>query len=57
MKYLIAIIAAFFLVTVVTRSPTVKRWLHIILALLAVYAILKMTGVIEAIQPDRDGVF
>jgi uncharacterized membrane protein YccC len=57
MKYLVALVAFGFLVSFLTRSPRMRRGLQIVLAVLAVYAILKMTGVIEAIAPDRDGVF
>ena len=39
----------------ITRSPRVRRVLHVVLAVLAVYAVLKLTGVIEAIAPDRMG--
>jgi hypothetical protein len=56
MKYLLtlALIVAF--VAMVTRLPSVRRALLILLGLLAFYAVLKMTGVIEALAPDRDGV-
>jgi hypothetical protein len=57
MKYLVALVAFGFLVSFLGRSPRMRRGLHVVLAVLAVYAILKMTGVIEAIAPDRDGVF
>ena len=57
MKYLVALIALGFLVGFITRSSRMRRALHILLAVLAVYAILKITGVIEALAPERDGVF
>ena len=41
----------------ITRSPRARRVLHVVLGVLALYAVLKLTGVIEAIAPDRDGVF
>jgi hypothetical protein len=57
MKYLVALIALGFLVGFIARSSRMRRALHILLAVLAVYAILKITGVIEALAPERDGVF
>lgn len=41
----------------ITRTPGVRRALWVALALLGTYAVLKATGVIEAIAPARDGVF
>jgi hypothetical protein len=57
MKYLLTLVLIVALVAFVTRLPSVRRALLIVLGLLACYALLKMTGVIEALAPDRDGVF
>lgn len=38
-----------------TRSPWARQAIRTLLAILAVYAILKAAGVIEAIAPKRDG--
>ena len=57
MKYLLTLVLVVGFVAFVTRLPSVRRALLVLLGLLAFYAVLKMTGVIEAIAPDRDGVF
>lgn len=45
------------IVMLFTRSPALRRGFHVVLALMVLYAVLKMTGVIEAILPSRDGVY
>ncbi len=57
MKYLLTLVLVVGFVAVVTRLPSVRRALLVLLGLLAFYAVLKMTGVVEAIAPSRDGVF
>jgi hypothetical protein len=57
MKYLLTLVVVVAFVAIVTRLPSVRRALLILLGLLAFYAVLKMTGVIGALAPDRDGVF
>jgi hypothetical protein len=57
MKYLLTLVAVVGFVAVATRLPAVRRALLVLLGVLALYAVLKMTGVIEALAPDRDGVF
>jgi hypothetical protein len=57
MKYLLTLLVVLAFVAVLTRLPSVRRALLILLGLLAAYAVLKMTGVIEALAPDRQGVF
>lgn len=48
----IVAIAALFL-----RAPRLRLALLCLLALMVLYAVLKLTGVIEAMAPDRIGVF
>jgi hypothetical protein len=48
----IAVIAA-----LLTRNPRARRAIWALLVLVAAYGVLKATGVIEAIAPDRNGVF
>jgi hypothetical protein len=55
-KLVIALIAALALAAAVTGLPAARRALLVVLGLLALYAALKVTGVIEAIAPARDGV-
>jgi hypothetical protein len=57
MKYLLTLVLLVAVVAFVTRWASVRRALLILLGLLGFYAVLKMTGVIEAIAPDRSGVF
>ena len=57
MKYLVTLVLLVAAVAFVTRWPSVRRALLILLGLLGFYAVLKMTGVIEALAPDRSGVF
>lgn len=57
MRYVVVLAALTALVFFLTRSRRAQRVLQIILGVLALYAVLKMTGVIEAIAPSRDGVF
>jgi hypothetical protein len=57
MKYLLTLVLLVAVVAFVTRWASVRRALLILLGLLGFYAVLKMTGIIEAIAPDRSGVF
>jgi hypothetical protein len=57
MKYLIALLGVILLFSFLIRSTRVRRGLNVVLVVLVAYAILKMTGVIEAIAPNRNGVF
>lgn len=56
MKLLVTLVALLLLASFLTRLPAVRRALLVLLGLLALYAVLKVTGVIEAIAPHRDGV-
>jgi hypothetical protein len=56
MKYVL-VLALILALVVAARRPAGKRALLFVLGLAALYAILKATGVIEAIAPDRFGVF
>ncbi len=42
-------------ITFFTRSPRGQRALSVILGLMILYVVLKLTGVIDAIAPGRDG--
>jgi hypothetical protein len=57
LRYLVLLAAVMAGIALITRSPRLKRALKVVLAVLGVYAVLKLTGVVEAIAPDRDGVF
>jgi hypothetical protein len=43
-------------VALVTRSRNARRALWVVLGALAVYGVLKLTGVIDAMAPSRMGV-
>lgn len=57
MKFIIALLAAVLIVATITRARGVRRFLHILLGVLAVYAVLKVTGVIDAIDLRQYGIF
>lgn len=42
-------------VTFFTRSPRGQRALSVILGLMILYVVLKLTGVIDALEPARSG--
>jgi hypothetical protein len=56
MRYLVVAAALVILVAMIARRPGGQRALTLLLAVLALYAVLKMTGVIEMIIPSRSGV-
>lgn len=55
LRFIFALVAAVALLAVATRARPVWRALWILLALVALYAALKLTGVIDALAPARDG--
>lgn len=57
MRIILLAVLALAAFAVVTGALPLKRTLWGIFLLMALYALLKMTGVIEAIAPDRKGVF
>jgi hypothetical protein len=57
MRYLAAIALAVALVALATRAPATRRVLLVVLAVIMLYAALKLTGVVDALAPDRMGVF
>jgi uncharacterized membrane protein YuzA (DUF378 family) len=56
MRYLLLVVALLAIAALAGRWPAARRALLVLIALAALYAVLKMTGVIEALAPDRDGV-
>lgn len=56
LRIILLITALAAVVALLTRSQVVLRVIYAVCALLAIYAVLKVTGVIEMIAPDRDGV-
>jgi hypothetical protein len=56
LKALIVALCVFAVVTWLTRSPRLRRALWILALIVAGYGLLKITGAIEALAPDRTGV-
>lgn len=56
-KLLFVVIILIAIVALFARSPRARQALWTAFVLLGVYAVLKVTGVIEALAPARDGVF
>jgi hypothetical protein len=55
LRVLLLFVVCFAVVALITRRPGPRRLLYAFLALMVVYAILKLTGVIDAMAPDRMG--
>lgn len=53
MRVIVAILVAVALMAVVTRAAPVWRLLMVLIGLILTYLVLKLTGVIDAIQPGR----
>ena len=57
LRILVVIVIILAIVAFVTRAPGLRRVLIAICVAAVIYTILKLTGVIEAMMPDRIGVF
>lgn len=58
MLRILVLAAVLYVVAVLILRPrSLKRTLYVLGAVAAVYTVLKLTGAIEAIAPDRSGVF
>jgi hypothetical protein len=57
LRHLFALIVLLALVAMVTRARGPRRVVWVVLGLMVVYTVLKLTGAIEAMAPDRSGVF
>jgi hypothetical protein len=55
-RILLSIIFAVLIVAMVTRAGSVWRLLMILLGLVAVYTLLKLTGVIDSVDPRGMGL-
>ena len=56
MKYILAIVLAVLIVAMVTRAGSVWRLLMILLGLALVYTALKLTGVVDSVDPRGMGL-
>lgn len=57
LRVILALLVAVLVVAVVTRAPAVWRAFGVMAGLVAVYVVLKLTGVIDALAPSRTGWF
>ena len=56
MRYILLAAAAIAVLGLVTGDRRAWRFFQVVAVAAVVYTVLKMTGVIEAISPSRDGV-
>lgn len=56
MRYVLLLAAAIAVLGLLTGDRRAWRFFRVVVALAVAYTVLKMTGVIEAIAPHRDGV-
>jgi hypothetical protein len=56
LRFIGALVVGIAVVALITRAKPVLRLLYVILGLMALYAVLKLTGAIEALAPDRTGL-
>lgn len=57
LRILLLLVALLLLLALLIKAETLRRVLYAILAVMVAYAVLKTTGVIDAVAPDRIGVF
>ncbi len=55
LRLLLVSVLVLLVVSWLTRSPKARRAIWIVMIAIAVYGVLKATGVIDAIAPARDG--
>jgi hypothetical protein len=56
-RFLILVALVSLVVAMITRSRSANLVFWTMLGIAVLYTLLKLTGVIEAIAPDRNGVF
>ena len=57
MRYLAAIVLAVAMVALAIRAPAARRVLLVVLAVIVLYAVMKLTGIVDSLAPDRMGVY
>jgi hypothetical protein len=57
LRYVTVLFVVLLAIAVLTRSRRARRGLWVLGGLAVLYTLLKLTGVIEAIAPDRSGVY
>jgi len=56
LRYIFALVLILSIAALLTRAQAARRGLWVVVALVILYAVLKLTGVIEVLAPDRIGV-
>jgi hypothetical protein len=56
LRYIFALVLVLAIAALLTRGQAARRSLWVVVALVILYAVLKLTGVIEVLAPDRIGV-
>ena len=57
LRLLLFLVALLLLLALLIKAETLRRALYVILGVMVTYAVLKASGVIDALAPDRIGVF
>lgn len=57
LRLLVIVVVLLAVVALLTRAPAPRRILFVLAAFAVIYTILKLTGVIDAMAPDRIGIF
>lgn len=57
LRLLVFLVALLLLLALLVGADRLRRVLYVLLGVMVAYAVLKTTGVIDAIAPDRIGVF
>ena len=56
LRYAIILFVALVMVALLSGNPRTRRALWVLAGLAVLYVVLKLTGVIDALAPDRSGV-
>jgi hypothetical protein len=56
LRYTFALVLVLAIAALLTHGPAARRSLWVVVALVILCAVLKLTGVIEVLAPDRIGV-
>ena len=57
LRYVMVLFAGLVIVAILSGNPRTRRVLWVLAGLAILYIVLKLTGVIDAMVPDRTGVF
>ncbi len=57
LRYIFLFVAVVAVIALFTRKPGPRRVLYVTIGLMVVYTVLKLTGVVDGMRPDRMSVF